>query len=141
QVQDVLARRSRGTREQTWKHYLKGLLWCARCEGRLVFEPARSQDGRPHFYYRCINRQGGECDLPRFRLTVIEHAVEAHYATVAVTETERAEVRAALREALDAQLSTTKALRQRLRTEMTRLESREDAYLELVGDLNWPKEK
>jgi hypothetical protein len=24
---------------------------------------------------------------------------------------------------------------------MTRLENREDAYLELVGDLNWPKEK
>jgi site-specific DNA recombinase len=141
QVQEVLARRHRGTRECTWKHYLKGLVWCARCGARLVFEPVRSKDGRHHFYYRCINRQGKKCDLPRFRLTVIEDAVEAHYATIAATEAEREEVRTALSAMLQAQQSTTKEVRRQLRAELTRLDNREDAYLELVGDPNWPSDK
>ncbi|WP_081687399.1 recombinase family protein [Glycomyces tenuis] len=141
QVQAVLDRRHRGTRESVWRHYLKGLLWCARCGARLVFEPARSRDGRPHFYYRCINRQGHRCDLPRLRLTVIEHAVEAHYATIAITETERTDIRAALSKQMQAQQATTKELRRQLRTELTRLDHREDAYLDLVGDPAWPNEK
>ncbi|THV41377.1 recombinase family protein [Glycomyces buryatensis] len=141
QVQDVLARRRRGTRERVWRHYLKGLLWCARCGSHLIFEPARSRDGKPHFYFRCARRQGGHCDLPRFPLTTVEHAVEAHYATITISEAERTAVREHLTEAIAAQQSTTKALRQRLRAELTRLEHREDAYLELVGNPDWPAEK
>ncbi|MCH7229742.1 recombinase family protein [Glycomyces sp. L485] len=141
QVQEVLARRSRGTRESVWRHYLKGLLWCARCGSRLVFEPARSRDGRHHFYYRCINRQGRQGDLPRFRLAVIEAAVADHYSTIAITETEQTEIRTALAEMLQAQQTTAKELRRQLRAELTRLDRREDAYLDLVGDPAWPTEK
>jgi site-specific DNA recombinase len=141
QVQDVLARRRRGTRERVWRHYLKGLMWCARCGSRLVFEPARSRDGRVHCYYRCTRRQGGKCDLPRFPLAVIERAVEDHYATVAITETERAAIRERLADDLTARHSTAKALRQRLRAELTRLGTREDALLELVGNPDWPTAK
>jgi site-specific DNA recombinase len=140
-VQGILAARHRGTRARKWDHYLKGLLWCARCSRRLILEPARSHTGRVHFYWRCTGRQHHTCDLPRIPLADIEAAVEAHYATISISPAEQATIRQRLTDALSRRQSTTKALRQRVKTELTRLDRLEDQCLELLDSPEWPTEK
>ncbi|GAB3654226.1 hypothetical protein [Glycomyces tarimensis] len=86
-------------------------------------------------------RQHHVCDLPRFPLAEAEKAVAAHYATFAVTEAERAEIEQHLNDAVNSREITTKAPRQRLRSELTRLSHLEDQCLDLIGQHGWPTEK
>jgi len=54
-----------GTRYRTDHHYLKGLLWCDRCQRRFIVQRAQGRHGVVYFYFFCRGRQEGICDHPR----------------------------------------------------------------------------
>jgi hypothetical protein len=64
-VQQVTeSRRTGGGRERVHNHYLKGAVWCARRQRRLMVMRGKSKTGHLHFYYFCRGRQLHDCDLP-----------------------------------------------------------------------------
>ena len=52
-----------GVRQRTHHHYLKGTLWCARCESRFIVQRAKGNGG-VYYYFFCRGRQEGVCDQP-----------------------------------------------------------------------------
>ena len=78
--------RRAGARQRTHNHYLKGLLWCDRCQRRLIIMPGKSKSGQVYFYYICRGRQDSSCDLPYLNVSKLERIVENHYATVQLSE-------------------------------------------------------
>jgi site-specific DNA recombinase len=141
-VQEVLyQQRQAGVRERKWDHFLKGLVRCARCKQRLTIERGKSKTGRFYFYYLCLGRAHGECDLPRLPVAAVEEHVAVHWATIALTSAEADEVRSHLAAVLEADERTSKAMRDQLTRERGRLEAQEDQYVELVGHPDWPADK
>ena len=80
-VQDILRERVHNTsRERVNHHFLKGLLYCDRCEkagrnSRLIFTRARGKAGELYDYYLCRGRQQGFCDLPHLAVSQVEDAI------------------------------------------------------------------
>jgi site-specific DNA recombinase len=142
-VQAVLfEQRGAGSRERKWNHYLKGLVWCARCKRRLIIERGKSKTGRLYFYFLCMGRNdNGACDLPRFAVADVESAVAAHYATIALGPDEVARTRAGLERVAATDERTAQSLRRNLKRERARLDALEDQILELLGHPDWPTEK
>jgi site-specific DNA recombinase len=140
-VQHVLALRGGGgTRQRVHNHFLKGLLWCGRCERRFIIMRGKGNGGT-YFYYMCRGRQGHGCTQPYLRVEAVEKAVERHYATVRLTEDFCARVRGELDDALLGKLGGLDILKKRLGVRLLELDAKEDGYLELVGTPGWPKEK
>ncbi len=97
-VQKVLDSHSgAGVRKRTHNHYLKGALWCARCEHRFIVQRAKGNGGE-YFYFFCRGRQEGLCDQPYVNVQRVEQAVLNHYATVSFSDEFKAAVRARLDE-------------------------------------------
>lgn len=71
-----------GTRQRTHNHYLKGLLWCARCRRRMVVQRAVGRAGGVYFYFFRRGRQDGECDAPYVPIDVLEETVVRYYRTL-----------------------------------------------------------
>jgi hypothetical protein len=141
-VQRVLfAERKAGARQRTHNHYLKGVLWCDRCQRRLIVMPGKSKSGTVYFYYICRGRQRGSCDLPYLHVDKLERIVENHYATVRLSEDFCARLRAMMASTRSSATTTAKRLRDQLARQLTKLDLQEDRYLDLVGDPDWPKEK
>ncbi len=141
-VQEVLfSQRQAGVRERKWDHFLKGTVACARCKSRLTLERGKSKTGRFYFYYLCLGRTRGECDLPRMAVEAVEEHVASHWATFTIAPAEAEEVRSHLDDVLGSQERTTKAVREQLGRERARLESAENQCVELVGDPDWPAAK
>ncbi|WP_430827844.1 recombinase family protein [Candidatus Protofrankia californiensis] len=141
-VQKVLAAERRsGTRERAYNHYLKGVVWCGRCERRLIIARAQGRHGGQYFYYFCRGRQERTCDLPYIVVERIEEAVLRHYGQVRIP----AEVGDRLRTAMDQTVANgannTRQLRAQYAKRLKALDAREDRYLDLVGDPDWPREK
>ncbi|MCM4080864.1 zinc ribbon domain-containing protein [Paractinoplanes hotanensis] len=78
------SRRAGDARERTLNSYLKGAVWCARCQRRLMIIRGKSKAGALHFYYICRSRQLYSADLPYLPIAKMETAVLDIYATVAV---------------------------------------------------------
>jgi DNA invertase Pin-like site-specific DNA recombinase len=141
-VQRVLfSERRAGARQRIHNHYLKGLLWCDRCHRRLIIMPGKSKSGEVYFYYICRGRQDGSCDLRYLHVKKIERLVEAHYATVQLSETFRGRMLARLDATRASATTMATRLRDQLTQQLTELDLQEDRYLDLVGDPDWPKEK
>jgi site-specific DNA recombinase len=140
-VQKVLDSHSgAGTRTRTHNHYLKGVLWCARCEHRFIVQRA-SGNGGEYFYFFCRGRQEGLCDAPYLNVPAVEEAVLDHYATVSFSSEFKAAVQARLDEALSADLGSTQAVRERLGVRLASLDTKESNLLDLAADGDLPKEK
>ncbi len=80
-VQDVLAgRRIAGDRSWRHEHYLKGTLFCARCESRLGFGYAKGRGGT-YAYFFCLgrNKKRTDCDLPYLPAELMEVKVIRHW--------------------------------------------------------------
>ncbi len=141
-VQRVLyGERRAGTRQRVHNHYLKGLLWCARCEARLIVIPGRSKSGTQYFYDLCRGRQAGTCDFPYLHLSKLERLVEAHYATVQLSEAFRDRMQARLDATRTSATTTASKLHAQLSKQLATLDAQEDRHLDLVGDPDWPKDK
>ncbi|WP_414636471.1 recombinase family protein [Actinophytocola sp.] len=140
-VQRVLVLRGGGgTRKRQHDHWAKGLLWCGRCDKRLIVAPGRGNGGT-YFYFLCRGRQARGCDLPYLKVQEVLKAVEQHYATVRLSEDFRAKVRAQLDDTLLSELGNIQALKKRLKARLGELDAKEEQYLDLVGEPGWPKAK
>ena len=140
-VQRVLALRGGGgTRARQHHHYLKGLLWCGRCRARLIITPGRGNGGT-YFYFICRARQTRACDLGYLKVHEVEAAVEHHFATARLGEEFRAQVHRQLDDTVLTELDGITSLKRRLTARLTTLDTKEDSYLDLIGDPDWPQDK
>ena len=85
-VQALLSARSvAGDRPHKHQHYLRGTLYCAACDGRLLYSKHRGNGGE-YEYFCCIGRtsrrQGGRCQSRYYSAHEIEAAITEHYRTV-----------------------------------------------------------
>jgi site-specific DNA recombinase len=141
-VQKVLyTDRAAGTRERVHDHYLKGTIFCARCRRRLILRPSTSKTGRRYFYYICRGVQEADCDLPALPLHKVEHAVTQHYSHISISERHRKILESLATSAADDSKETTAKLRASLRAQLTELDRKEDRFLDLIGDPEWPQDK
>ena len=133
-VQKVLDSHSgTGTRTRTHNHYLKGVLWCARCEHRFIVQRAVGNGGE-YFYWFCRGRQAGLCDAPYLNIHTVEQAVLDHYASLRFSDEFKEAVRAKLDEALTCDLGSTQAIRERLEAQLATLDTKESNLLDLAAD-------
>jgi site-specific DNA recombinase len=143
-VQHVLhTERGGGTRHRIHKHFLKGRLWCQRCNKRLILAKANGNGGT-YLYFYCIGRKDKGCGLPYLPVignTGVEQAVGRHYAGVRLDDAFCAEVSGLVESSLENELETNDRLRRELSTRLVQLGAKEDALMDLAGEPEWPKEK
>jgi site-specific DNA recombinase len=140
-VQKVLDSHSgAGVRKRTHNHYLKGVLWCARCEHRFIVQRAAGNGGE-YFYFYCRGRQEGLCDAPYLNVQAVEQEVIRHFSTVSFSDEFKAAVRTRLDEVLAGDLGSTQAVRERLAGRLAALDTKEDNLLDLAADAELPKDK
>lgn len=141
-VQRALGAHGPGTRQRVHNHYLKGLLWCARCHHRLILTRARGRNGGEYFYFFCAARQDHQCDLPYIPLDVLEEAVARHHGELpALSPDQLARVRTLVEQALTVDHAAPNQLRT-LYTSRLRALSRKRTYLiDLAAEQHWPREE
>ncbi len=102
QVQDLLTSK-RVSGERPWRHfhYLRGSLFCNKCNGRLMYDRIKGRGGE-YEYFVCAGRKHGTCSEPYQRVAAVEHAVEEHYATRQLSRAKRQRVHAAVRKHVEA---------------------------------------
>lgn len=72
-----------GERLRTHRHYLKGSVFCARCEERMGFCYFKSRSGVLYPYFFCYGRMRGKgCDLPYLLADDVEDHVVEHYGII-----------------------------------------------------------
>jgi site-specific DNA recombinase len=106
QVQAVLqAHGLAGERDRKHQHYLKGTIRCGTCGYRLVYSRHKGNGGT-YEYFVCPRNQRGKCPQSYQPVDLVETAIEDHYATVSLTDTEREEIRRAISEDLGERVAT-----------------------------------
>jgi hypothetical protein len=140
-VHVVLDAHRNDTRERTHQHYLKGVVWCRRCNGRLVIMRGKSKTGALYFYYFCQGRMRHTCDLPYLPVERVETAVLDNYATVTLSSEVRDQIADRVSETLLSSADKSAELRARVSALLAKLSAQEDRFLDLVGDTDWPRDK
>ena len=145
-VQDILDQRSlNGTRDRRLHHYLKGLLYCSRCEKagrrrRLIYTENKGRNN-VYSYYVCRARIEGECDLPYLPVEAVERYIEDHVGTVDVP----ADIFERLIAAIDIEQQTHQRLSgevtAHLRQELRALAEREARLLDALADGDFPRDQ
>ncbi len=141
-VQRVLDSHSgAGVRERTHPHYLKGLVWCARCGDRFVVQRTLGRSGEEYFYFFCVGRRQG-CDHPYVPVDKMEDAVASHYASETwLPEEFRSELRARVDAAVATEASLSTVARDQYAKRLEALDKKESYFLDLAAEEGWPKEK
>ncbi|MEC3976233.1 recombinase family protein [Amycolatopsis sp. H20-H5] len=130
-----------GTRERKHPHYLKGLVWCGRCQYRYIIMPGRGNGGE-YFYFTCRGRQQKMCDQPYIPVDVMEKAVEQHYThAVILPEDLRANVRAGVEAAVANHFELSDDMRGQFTRQLEKLDRKENYFLDLAAEEDWPKDK
>jgi site-specific DNA recombinase len=143
EVADLRSRR--GSRDHIHQHFLKGMLFCGRCqkagrEHRLILTEARGRSGY-YFYFLCRGRQEGECDLPYLRVEQVEDAVEREYATLALPADFAEQVEERVAETIADEQQSTRLLRTNLGAELQRLNAAEERLIDLAAEGTLPAGK
>jgi site-specific DNA recombinase len=101
-VQDLLTSK-RVSGERPWRHfhYLRGSLFCQKCDGRLMYDRIKGAGGE-YEYFVCAGRKQGTCPESYHRVAAVEAAVERHYATRQLSKDERQRVQTAIRKHVEA---------------------------------------
>ncbi len=145
-VQAIFDQRSpRGQRDRVLYHYLKGLLYCARCDragrqSRLVYTEAKGRGGY-YGYFLCMARQRGHCDLPHLPVASVEHDVADHYATLGLPSHFIAEIRAAISEAAEDIQRGVIEMHESYRKQLETLGKQEERLLDLAIEGDMPKDR
>lgn len=90
-VQELLsAKNLAGEKQREHPHYLKGSIYCGRCQNRLLVSFAKGRHGGIYPYFICSGRQRDKtsCIQRAIRIDDVEGAIEAYYATVRLPEKE-----------------------------------------------------
>jgi site-specific DNA recombinase len=145
-VQDVLTARSRmGKRDRVHFHYLKGMLYCARClavgrRSHLVYNQAKGVGGT-YAYYLCRGRQEGLCDLPYLPVPAVERAVLDHYKTIRMPNGFAERAQEELHDAAAEIQQDTTELNAALSRRIAELDEKEERLLDLAADGELPQAK
>jgi len=146
-VQDTLdAKSGGGNRDRVHMHYLKGMLFCARCRrdgrtARMVYNQALSHTGQRYGYFVCRAQKEGLCDLPHLRIEQVEHAIAEHYRTLQLPEDFICEVRTRLEEAIADEQGSVRALHASLTKRLKQLDEQESNLIDLAADAALPQAK
>ena len=139
-VQDVLDTRSRrGQRDRILTHYLKGTMFCDRCDkagrtSRLIYTEAKGRNGEYYGYYLCRGRQKGFCDLPHLPVGLVEDAITRNYRTLRVPDGFAADVEQLLETTMADQLQLTREVHEALTKQLAKLDVREERLIDLAAD-------
>jgi site-specific DNA recombinase len=139
-VQDVLDTRSRrGQRDRILTHYLKGTMFCDRCDkagrtSRLIYTEAKGRNGEYYGYYLCRGRQQGFCDLPHLPVGLVEDAITRNYRTLRVPDGFAAEIEQLLETTMADQLQLTREVHESLAKQLGKLDVREERLIDLAAD-------
>ena len=144
----MIAFRSKsGQRDRILQHYLKGILFCNRCEqhertSRLIYMEAMNRFGaRYGNIFLCRGRQDGVCDLPYLPADNVERAIVDHYATLNLPTMFVSDVRELLQESLAGEQRSVAELHAVVSRKLKELEAKEDRLLDLLADDQLPKSK
>jgi DNA invertase Pin-like site-specific DNA recombinase len=146
-VQEVIAFRSNsGQRDRVLQHYLKGILFCDRCErnertSRLIYTEATNRFGSRYGYFLCRGRQDGVCDLPYLPAGKVEQAIVDHYVTLNLPTNFVDDVRQPLDDALTEEHRSVAELHAAVSRKLKELEAKEDRLLDLLADDRLPQAK
>jgi site-specific DNA recombinase len=146
-VQEVKDLRSRnGQRDRVLQHYLKGVLFCGRCErhertSRLIYTEAKGHNGTRYGYFLCRGRQDGVCDLPYLPAEGVEQAILDHYVELKLPADFATEVRHRLETALDVEQRDMKTLHAGLTKRLKDLDAKANRLLDLAADGTLPLAK
>jgi hypothetical protein len=139
-VQTVVASRSaRGNRDRVLYHYLKGMLFCDRCQhagrmSRLIYTEAKGRNGQYYGYFLCRSRQDGDCDLPHLPAWQVEDAIRDQYRTLRLPADFMATVHEQAEATIADQQKLTRELHHKLTRQLGRLEVREQRLIDLAAD-------
>jgi site-specific DNA recombinase len=120
-VQSVLQSRNvAGEKQRVHHHYLKGTVFCGRCERRLVITYAKGQ----YLYSFCSGRRSRSNPCPQRHVLVerIETAVERFYETIQLEPQRVAEIRAAIERQFEADQQRAQRDAERQRRRIARLQ-------------------
>lgn len=125
-----------GERRRVHHHYLKGTVFCGRCQlagatQRMVIQHTVSK-GYEYTYFFCPNNRTA-CPTSHINVLHVEDAIETHYATLRFSREFVAEVRAQVAEALADEEAATRLLHHQLTTELKALDVREDNLIDLAA--------
>jgi site-specific DNA recombinase len=135
------SRRTGGGRERVHNHYLKGAVWCARCQRRLMVVRGKSKTGDLHFYDFRRGQQLHDCDLPYLPIAKVEAAVLDNYATIALPASLRQQITTLVEDQLARNGEAQAQIRARVAIRLNELNTKEDRFLDLIGDPDWPQDK
>ncbi len=131
-----------GTRQRTHHHYLKGVVWCARCRQRFIVQRSQGRHGGIYYYFFCGGREDKTCDQPYIPIEVMEQAVEDHYGhAVKLSEDFRTQVREVVDAAVAANHNLTDEMRDQYTRRLDKLDAKESYLLDLASEEGWPKDK
>lgn len=142
-VQEVMALRSKSTRDRVHFHYLKGgFLFCDRCHhagrrSRFVYTEATGKGGT-YAYYLCRGRQDGECDMPYLPVPLVEERVAQHMHTVQVDALFAEQTEKELADALANHQETVREINSAVTRQLAQLAAREERLIDLVADGDIP---
>ncbi|WP_280208174.1 recombinase zinc beta ribbon domain-containing protein [Nocardia cyriacigeorgica] len=146
-VQEILESRANAhERRRVHHHYLKGSLFCGRCQrtgtvGRMIVQRTTNRHGNEYLYFFCRNKQKGTCTAPHINVALVEDAVEAHYATIRFRSDFITSIRNQIAEAINAQETADRLLQQQLTTELQALDAQEENLIDLAADATLPQPK
>ncbi len=140
-VQQVLeSHKSALDRTQVHDHYLKGLVYCGRCESRLIIVHARSHTGMIYPYFVCSGRQyrKTDCTFQAVRIEDVEDLVAAEYDNLVIPAGQRSAIRDLVNSRYDVLMAEAKPELEALAARRKQIEDEQDQLLDahLKGSLD-----
>jgi DNA invertase Pin-like site-specific DNA recombinase len=146
-VQEILeSRMTTQERRRVHHHYLKGSLFCGRCqrEGikrRMIIQRTINSKGAEYLYFFCRGRQKGVCQAPHVNVTLVEDAVERHYAAIRFSQPFIIEMRDQIDAVLGEQEKSARLLRKQITAQLKELDTKEENLIDLAADSTLPRTK
>lgn len=144
-VQDVLDARSRhGQRDRVHTHYLKGILYCARCAdngrtSRMIYTEAKGRNGTKYPYFLCRSKQEKICDLPHLNAKDVENAIVANYQHLQLPDGFASDIEDRLNETMRDEQRSVHDLHAALTRKLTDLRAKEERLIDLAADGEIPQ--
>jgi site-specific DNA recombinase len=135
-VQNIIRAHSvSGDKRRLHHHWLKGTVFCGRCQKRLIFTKAKNRHGSVYEYFYCVGRQHYDrsCRQGWMSVEAIEDAVIRHYQTIQLAPERVQQIRAAITSRIDAMRRTADQQRDRQQAEVERIETEQLRLIQAHG--------
>ena len=132
QVQDTLAGNNTAGRNKSWNHlhYLKGTIFCNRCQSRMGYSQNNGRGGTYGYFY-CLGRQRGDgCNLPYMPVGLVEEQIEHEYQRWQLKEPKKQELLQLLKTQLGAATEQAEREVRRAKLRLDRLERERDKLMQ-----------